>query len=305
MLEEAKRYLGKTWVGSSPGSDDSGQCVGLYNRCNLDLGYGYPIKGAYGAKDLLTATNTRPDIYQQVKNNPNDPNMLPSVGDWVIWGATWGGGYGHIACVESVNVNGFTSIEQNCVPNTVTRQNHNWSGVIGWLHYLKQSPTPGGDTMTDDTARQVGFNYLGRNGFDGRPNALAAPQPDLQGQPLTNQKLNELFLSIEARNWRDGALPKVYADRDAARNQVTSLTNQLNDANAKVKTLSDANTALSKQVSEQSSVIDQLTKENAQKDAEIAKLKEQLANCGKDITINFNFFGIILWSLIKTFGKKK
>jgi hypothetical protein len=214
MLNRSLTYLGQSWIGTN--SSDKGQCVGLYNKVVLDVtGILYPLQGANGAKDLITCNNTRPDLFQQIVNNPNDPNMLPQVGDWIVWGASWGGGYGHVACAESVNVNGFTSIEQNYVPNTVTRQNHNWSGVIGWVRYLKDNQSQGGNTMTDDTARQVGFNYLGRNGYDGRQNALASPQPDLQGQPLTNQKLGEIFLSQEARNWRDGALPKVYSDRNS------------------------------------------------------------------------------------------
>lgn len=304
MLNQAQAYLGQSWIGTN--SSDKGQCVGLFNKVVLDVtGLLYPLQGAQGAKDLITCTNTRPDLFQQIKNNPNDPNQLPQVGDWIVWGSTWGGGYGHVACAKTVTKSSFTSIEQNFVANKVTEQWHDWNGVIGWVRYLKDNQSQQGETMTDDTARQIGFNYLGRNGYDGRPNALAAPQPDLQGQPLTNQKLGEIFLSVEAKSWRDIALPQVYADRDSLRTQVVDLTSQLNTATAQVKSLSDANTALSEQVSSQSSMIDQLNKEIAQKDAEIAKLKEELANAGKDITINFNFFGIVLWTLISKIGKKK
>jgi hypothetical protein len=320
MLEKARSYLGQKWIGTN--QYDKGECVGLYNKVVLDVtGILYPLKGAQGAKDLMTCTNTRPDLFQQIWNDPKNPNQIPAVNDWVVWGATWGGGYGHVACVETVNTQGFTSIEQNATPHTVTRQNHNWNGVIGWIRYTgsQPTPTPGGATMTDDTARQVGFNYLGRNGYDGRPNALAAPQPDLQGQPLTNAKLGEIFLSQEARNWRDGALPKVYADRDAYAAQVSTLSNQVNtlnlqltqkqaeldQANAQIKTLSNANTALMAQVSEQEATISKLEQQVANQQTQIAQLEKELANCGgKDITINFNFIGAILWFVIKKVGKK-
>ena len=289
MLQGALKYLGKSWIGTN--SSDKGQCVGLYNQVVLDVsGILYPIQGASGAKDLITAKNTRPDLFQQIKNNPSDPNQLPQVGDWVVWGSTWGGGWGHVACVETVNASGFTSIEQNYVPNTVTRQNHNWSGVIGWVRYLKNNT---GENMTDDTARQVGFNYLGRNGYDGRPNALSAPQPDLQGQPLTNEKLGQIFLSQEARNWRDGELPKVYKERNDLR---TAYSQEVNK-----------NTALSNQITELNSQIDELNKQLKDANKKIADLEAQLASCSgnTDITINFNFFGQILWAILKAFGINK
>lgn len=134
MLDKARSYLNKTWIGTN--SSDSGECVGFFNKVVLDVtGVLYPIKGANGAKDILTATNTRPDLFEQVKNDPRNPNQLPSPGDWVIWGATWGNGWGHVSNVETVSSVAFTGIEQNFVAHTVTRQQHNWSGVIGWVHF--------------------------------------------------------------------------------------------------------------------------------------------------------------------------
>jgi hypothetical protein len=76
----------------------------------------------------------------QVKNDPKNPNQLPSVGDAVVWGSTWGNGYGHVSFVESVSTVAFTGIEQNFVANTVTRQQHNWTGVIGWVHFYANDP---------------------------------------------------------------------------------------------------------------------------------------------------------------------
>lgn len=135
MLDKARSYLGQTFVGTN--SSDSGQCVGFFNRVVLDVtNVLYPLQGASGAKDLITCTNTRTDLFEQVQNNPNNPDQLPGVGDWVIWGASWGGGWGHVACVETVDTNGFTAIEQNYAPNKVTRQSHNWGGVIGWVRFI-------------------------------------------------------------------------------------------------------------------------------------------------------------------------
>jgi len=139
FIDEARKYMWQTWVGTN--GSDKGQCVGFFNKVVQDTtGSLYPIQGANGAKDILTATNTRPDLCIQVKNDPKNPNQLPSVGDWVIWGSTWGNGFGHVSCVESVSVTAFTGIEQNYTANTVTRQQHNWTGVIGWIHFYVNEP---------------------------------------------------------------------------------------------------------------------------------------------------------------------
>lgn len=142
FIDEARKYMWKTYIGTN--ASDKGQCVGLFNKVVQDTtGVLYPIQGANGAKDILTANNTRTDLCAQVKNDPKNPNQLPSVGDWVIWGPTWGNGFGHISCVESVSVTAFTGIEQNYTANTVTRQQHNWTGVIGWVHfYSNDAPKP-------------------------------------------------------------------------------------------------------------------------------------------------------------------
>lgn len=139
FIDEARKYMWQTYVGTN--ASDKGQCVGFFNKVVQDkTGVLYPIQGANGAKDILTAKNTRTDLCVQVKNDPKNPNQLPSVGDWVIWGSTWGNGFGHISCVESVSVTGFTGIEQNFTANTVTRQQHNWTGVIGWIHFYSNDP---------------------------------------------------------------------------------------------------------------------------------------------------------------------
>lgn len=139
FIDEARKYMWQTFVGTN--ASDKGQCVGLFNKVVLDkTGVLYPIQGANGAKDILTAKNTRPDLCVQVKNDPKNPNQLPSVGDAVIWGATWGNGWGHVSFAESVSVTAFTGIEQNFTANTVTRQQHNYSGVIGWVHFYANDP---------------------------------------------------------------------------------------------------------------------------------------------------------------------
>ena len=158
MLQGAQKYLGQSNIGTN--QYDTGECVGLYNKVVLDVtGILYPLKGAQGAKDLITCQNTRPDLFQQIKNNPNDPNQIPQVGDWVVWGSTWGGGWGHVACVKTVSRDSFTSIEQNFVYHKVTEQWHDWKGVIGWVRYTPPTPVdPCADVKSQLAAAQTTIN---------------------------------------------------------------------------------------------------------------------------------------------------
>lgn len=155
MLDKARSYLGKTWIGTN--SSDKGQCVGFYNKVVEDVSdILYPIKDAKNATQILTAKNTRPDLFDQIHNKTG---LYPAPGDWVIWDNTWGNGDGHISCVESVNGSkGFVGIEQNFVPNTVTRQQHNWSHVIGWIHYKGGNEV---STVGDNEIDQMSWAYFG------------------------------------------------------------------------------------------------------------------------------------------------
>jgi hypothetical protein len=135
------KYKGKT-VGTN--SSDTGECVGWYNvgiREQLVLG-GYVIQGAYGAKDLLTATNTRPDLIEQVKNNPNDKNQKPSAGDWLVWGGNLpgSGGYGHVGLVLSTPPGFIITADQNWGGRTVHEVKHDWNYVTGWIHHRVPAP---------------------------------------------------------------------------------------------------------------------------------------------------------------------
>ncbi len=181
----------------------------------------------------------------------------------------------------------------------------------------------GGSVMNDDTSRQVGYHYLGRHGYDGRPNALASTQADLINQPLTNQKLSEVFLSTESRNWRDKQLPELFAERDRLRTENTNLKNEVTTLKANNANLVKANTQLTSDNATLTAENTKLTEANSQLTTENSELKvtvatqqktideqakriaELEASSGGDVTINFNFIGVILWAIVKTFGLKK
>ncbi|ANM47009.1 lysin [Staphylococcus phage vB_SauS_IMEP5] len=43
----------------------------------------------------------------------NTPSFLPQKGDIVVWNGNWGEGAGHVAIVQSANINTFVSLDQN------------------------------------------------------------------------------------------------------------------------------------------------------------------------------------------------
>ncbi len=182
--------------------------------------------------------------------------------------------------------------------------------------YNQYNPQGGGTSMNDDTARQVGYHFLGRNGFDGRGNALASGAPDLVGRPLTNQEFQNIFLSQESRNWRDSELPKVYGERNTLRAENANLNEQINrlksdvtNANAqRDQAITERNTAVSERdqaIEANSTLQNENDTLKATVDAQAKRIEELEKESMQDITLNFNFVGNIFWNLIRAFGRKK
>jgi hypothetical protein len=118
------------------------QCVDLVQFYNQEVIGGPRLVGA-GAKDIW---DTYPrDFYDRITNTPTG---VPIMGDIMIWG-TAAGPFGHIAVVQSADVNNFTSFDQNWPLQGVDDghgnfigtgvchfQGHNYTSpaVLGWLH---------------------------------------------------------------------------------------------------------------------------------------------------------------------------
>jgi hypothetical protein len=203
------------------------QCVDAFNFYYQFLVGRSPYADGYGvagAKDLWNVATSR---FTKI---PDSPTLVPQVGDILIYGSTWGGSFGHVEMVVGVSPTGCTIVGSNLTGNQnigVQRTFRTWGGMRGLTGVLRyngfnSAPSAGGEVMNEDTGRQIEYYYLGRNGRDGRKDGLGQPS-QLTGQPLTNAKLNELFLSQEARNWRDGAFPTLFTERDALRNENASL----------------------------------------------------------------------------------
>jgi regulator of replication initiation timing len=242
MIDNARAYMGRTWIGAN--ASDKGECVGLFNVAVRDAtGVLYPIQGASTAYEILGANNTRPDLCQQIRNNPSDPSQLPSVGDWVIWNTNIGNGAGHIACVETVSSVAMTTIDQNWVRATVTRENHAWLNVAGWIHFNMNNAVPPPPPV---------------NPLEAENKALKAENASLKAQIGTaNQQLAAAQKTIEALN----------AQLAKQAETITQLTKDLGAKQAEINDLSDDNA--------------KLATENAELKAQLATCSEDTGNLNK------------------------
>lgn len=132
-----QKYMGVKNVGNTDAN--KGECVGLVmvyidEVLNLSHIWGH-------ARDLFN--NAPESEWEKVENSPN---VYPSAGDIMCWGASWGGGFGHTGVVESSSpsTDSFICFEQNyptgSSPHLVTRKS--WNGIIGWLHPKNSTQEP-------------------------------------------------------------------------------------------------------------------------------------------------------------------
>lgn len=125
-------YQGKTGQGNT--IQNKGECVGLVELYIDELHLSH-IWG--NGKDLFA--NADPSQFQKVENNPSDTTQFPPVGAIIVWGETWGNGFGHCGIVTDANGESFVSFEQNDLvpsdPNGACAivSHPNYEGVTGWL----------------------------------------------------------------------------------------------------------------------------------------------------------------------------
>lgn len=121
------RLTGHRNVGDTPGN--RGQCVGLVEVWTDSLG----LPHTWGnAKDLLAYADLR-----SYKVTMNLPTNYPVPGDIIVWGETWGGGYGHTGIIVTAAVMSFVAFEQNDPEGSPPHLKlYEYGGVLGWLHPL-------------------------------------------------------------------------------------------------------------------------------------------------------------------------
>lgn len=114
------------------GTNAKNQCVDLANAY-IKYVLGLPIIEWANAVDFPTKAG---DKYEYILNTPTG---VPSEGDLVIWGGT----YGHIAIFIEGNATRFTSFDENYPTGSPCHvQEHTYLSpkVLGWLHPKESGP---------------------------------------------------------------------------------------------------------------------------------------------------------------------
>ena len=116
------------------------QCVDLARQYIKEV-LGYPqtsMPPAGYAKDIFKKFTSSPNIYfEKVLNGPYN---APRTGDIIFWGVypLVTGWPGHVAICSTAGTMAFVSFDQNYgKPNYCRYINHNYRGVLGWLHPKK------------------------------------------------------------------------------------------------------------------------------------------------------------------------
>lgn len=125
-----------------------------------------------------------------------------------------------------------------------------------------------------NTSRILTHGVLGRNGLKGRDYSLdgnANGHDPWVGGELTNDFLNTIFLSDEARQWRDSQddnavsginrqlerLPVAEAELRSAITQVTDANRVIGEKDTTIKALTDENTSLKAQIGDENLTVKQ------------------------------------------------
>ncbi len=222
--------------------------------------------GSGGAEGLFRIfADPIPQFFDRIANDPRDPNQLPRKGDVIVFMASFSPPWGHTGVCISADSSGVTMLEQNGNnPGGVAYiKKRGWTGVSGWLR-----PKRGVDMaekINVDTSRIIAHGILARNGLDGRAYALDGSAGDpWVGGDLSNQFIQDVFLSPEARQWRDSQDP-----------------NSINGINARLKQAAiDAKRPTSDDLQTVQSKLDEAVKVNGIKDGEITRLNGELAKAG-------------------------
>jgi hypothetical protein len=111
------------------------QCVDLmrfYAHCVM--GIPQP-SGVSGAQDFFKNYQKDKVLADHFDKIANTPEFVPEPGDIAFW---WDDKFGHVAVVTGPSdTKVFTTLDQNYVKNTVTKQAHNYKNFLGVLRPKK------------------------------------------------------------------------------------------------------------------------------------------------------------------------
>jgi hypothetical protein len=155
------------------------QCVDLIRQYIKEVLNQPQPRGVVGAKDFWTNYESDPNLNQYFDKIPNTPSGVPSKGDIIVWGYTYGS-YGHIAIVNWANVNQFQALTQNDPIGSLTiLKNYSYNHILGWF-------SPKGDNMSD---MYNGYDLSNRESMKVAVDVLVRVQ---KGEFVEKSKLDEL-----------------------------------------------------------------------------------------------------------------
>ena len=231
----------------------------------------------------------------------------------------------------------LASVGQNVNESTVVAR-AGWTGLVdppnsdgAHLHgelYNKANNQPSGYQSIDsfirnnggtnmkitlDAHRQIYWGILGRNGLAGRSNALTG-QADGEWNPnqeLTPQYLQDVFLSAESREYRDGKGTNSNYELGRRYDLFPALEKSVNQLTADNGKLATTNASLEaslatkdRDLEELREINTNLTKANKILTTETERLKKELQNT-PDTGFHLNIFGRFLYSLGIIKGEKE
>ncbi|MHB9161535.1 MAG: CHAP domain-containing protein [Nitrosotalea sp.] len=221
------QYTGKTGQGNT--TENMGQCTGLVSLWQDNLG----VAHEYGnAKDFLTNADTSKfDVIQ------NTPDNFPLSSDIIVWGDTWGGGFGHVAIVTQADKNSFISFEQNDSTSTdingaCEKISHpDYSGVLGWLHF-KDPSVPMATISQADLDKLRADRDSNYNNWQAALQSLTTKDSTIEGM---NSALTAKNASIATLNGQIGTLNSQLQSAQQSADSYQALAIQLPAVQAQLK----------------------------------------------------------------------
>jgi uncharacterized coiled-coil protein SlyX len=221
---------------------------GAYGDQCMDLMHQYCVEvlgitdgrvlAAPAAKDVWNTPVFGKDKFESIANSPTG---VPQKGDIVLFG-TEVGPYGHVAIVQSADVNTVTTFDQNWSGHqyceTITHKYGGSQGVLGWLRFKGQpTTTPIPDTSSlqaelDKTRAERDKNWnlyspFKDAGYDNVDKVKAELKSKQDTIDNLNQQINDRNNDITQLNSKLSTLEATVLDlttqRDSALNQAKPL----------------------------------------------------------------------------------
>ena len=158
----------------------------LTGRNPYDDGYGVP-----GAKDLWNVATSR---FTKIGDSAS---LVPQPGDVLIYGPSWGGGYGHVEMVVGVDANGCAIVGNNLTGNprlSAQKTYRTWAQMKGLVGVMRFNFNKGDVPMSPDEERnayQIVLNRAMEHGGSGRTGYkfIVDAKAEVDAQRQANAKL--------------------------------------------------------------------------------------------------------------------